>query len=199
MIYCKKDVTAIILAGGRSTRVNGKNKALLLLQNKPLISHVMERISTQLNLIIISANSDLEWFRQTNYPVVEDDNQLFLGPLSGLKSCAPHITTPIVMTLPCDAPFIPANLVSRMCDALNKAPTKLQVVDNGRQQNLFMMFHRDLLQSIDGYLASGQRSVYGWISQHDVNVVDFRDSADCFTNINTLDALKAVHQKMHKE
>ena len=187
MTYSKNDITAVILAGGRSTRTNGKNKALLPLHGKPL------RISAQLDLIIISANTELEQFRESNYPVVEDQDQLYLGPLAGLQSCESFITTPIVMTLPCDTPFIPANLVTRLCDELSKDAAKLQVVNNGRQQNLFMMFHRNLLKSINNYLASGQRSVHGWISLHAVNQVYFHDDDNCFSNINTLEDLQIAH------
>jgi len=189
MAYSTNQITAVILAGGQSTRVNGKNKGLLLLHKKPLIEHILSAIENQVQHIIINTNSDLTFYQQYNHPVIEDDNQQFLGPLAGLRSCSPYISSPIVITLPCDSPFIPADLVNRMLTELNNDENKLQVVNNGRQQNLFMMFHKNLLTSIDVYLKSGKRSVFGWIMLHNPNQVNFIDKTHSFMNINTLEEL----------
>jgi len=195
MAYSTEQITAVILAGGQSTRANGKNKGLLLLHQKPLIEHILNIIKNQVQHIIINSNSDLASYQQYNYPVIEDDDRQFLGPLAGLKSCAPYINTPIIITLPCDSPFIPADLVNRMLIELNKDESKLQVVNNGRQQNLFMMFHQNLLTSIDEYLKSGKRSVCGWITLHNPNQVYFSDQPDSFININTLEELNKAEKE----
>lgn len=189
-------VTAVILAGGRATRANGKNKGLLLLHKKPLIEHILEKIGKQVRDVIINTNSNLSDYQRYNFPVIEDNDPQFLGPLSGLKSVAPYIQTPYLITLPCDTPFIPTNFVSKMFLQLEKEQKKLAVVNNGRQQNLFMLLHRDQLNSVDEYLSSGKRSVYGWIEQHDTTQVDFTDQADSFRNINTLEALNTAHEKI---
>ncbi len=195
MAYSTEQITAVILAGGQSTRANGKNKGLLLLHKKPLIEHILSAIENQVQHIIINTNSDLAFYQQYNFPVIEDDDRQFLGPLAGLKSCTPYICSPIIITLPCDSPFIPADLVNRMLTELNKDESKLQVANNGRQQNLFMMFHQNLLASIDDYLKSGKRSVYGWITLHNPNQVDFTDKADSFMNINTLEELNKANKE----
>jgi len=193
MNYTKDDITAVIIAGGRSTRAEGNNKGLLLLHNKPLIQHILSTIKNQVRDIVINVNSDLDSYQKYGYLVFKDINSQSLGPLSGLSNAAAHIKTEIILTLPCDSPFIPHDLASRMLEELNKQHNSLMVADNGRQQNMFMMLKRNKLNTIEAYLKNGGRSVHGWISQQAFNRVNFLDQPQCFRNINTLEELKTAN------
>ena len=194
MIYSTGDITAIIVAGGRSSRVDGRNQGLLTLHGKPLVQHVTEKLHSQVGQVIINTNSELNRYRKLGYPVFSDNDTLFRGPLSGLVNANSLIKTPIIMTLPCDSPFIPNNLSERLIRSFNENSEQIHVVFDGKQQNMFMMFHQKKLDSIDEYLNSGGRSIYGWIEQFSATNVDFTDQSECFLNINTLEELECAHK-----
>lgn len=189
----RSDVTAIILAGGRSTRMGGQDKGLLEFRSRRLIEIVLERIQPQVDSVLISANRNLDDYRAYGYPVIKDETEDFYGPLAGIAACLKHINTPTIVTLPCDGPRLPEDLVSRLLQARSTHATGLAVAHDGqRLQPLYLCFDRKLGSSIIEYLGRGGRSVHGWIEQRHHAIVDFSDESDGFLNINDAQDLAAV-------
>jgi len=115
-------VGGIVLAGGTSSRMGGTDRALMQLAGRPMLAHVIARLSPQISSLIISANGDLSRFASFGLPVVPDGLGEHAGPLAGLLAGLewyaehrPHICC--VVTVPVDTPFLPANLVERLLAA----------------------------------------------------------------------------------
>lgn len=179
-------VTAVILAGGRGTRMGGIDKGLAPYQNARMIDYVLQRLTPQVKTILINANRNIEVYQQLGFPVVSDHNQQFDGPLAGMQAGFHHMKTDWLITLPCDSPHFPADLVERLNTAANASHVQIAVARSASGNHpVFSLLHRDLAKSLDDYLASGERRVSAWQALHPHVFVDFANDTD-FTNINTL-------------
>ncbi|NOZ36653.1 MAG: molybdenum cofactor guanylyltransferase, partial [Gammaproteobacteria bacterium] len=140
-------IIGIILAGGQARRMQGQDKGLIALQQKPLIQHVIERFQTQVTAIQINANRNLEHYQDFGFPVFHDANPDFQGPLSGMLQGLHQLETEAaewIVCVPCDAPQLPPDLVIRLFQALRKKDL-LAVADDGKwMQPTFCMLHRSL-------------------------------------------------------
>jgi len=197
MKYQSQDVTAVILAGGKGRRMEGANKGLMRLNQKPLIAYALDRITPQSHSQIISANQNLEEYQQFQRQVVSDHESDFQGPLSGLLSCKNKILTDLVLSIPCDTPFIPDNLLAKMLNTYNEGAYDICVVHDGQQmQNLFLLFPASLLEQLQDFFQQGNRRVSDWIKQNVYQCVDFSNQQECFININTLDSLNHIQDAL---
>ena len=182
-------ITAVILAGGEGSRMGGIDKGLVELDDKPLIEHVIARIEPQVSRLIISANRNIDHYQSYGYPLVSDQLRN-RGPLAGILSALQQCQSEWLLTVPCDTPYIPSDLVSRMRDAMHQTPALLYTADDGQQlQPLFSMIHRSLTTSLLDYLASDNRKAALWLTQQTTIHVDFSDQAAAFVNINTAEML----------
>jgi molybdenum cofactor guanylyltransferase len=116
---------AVILAGGKSTRMGVEDKALLPLGGKPMIARVIERLKPQVERIVISANGDLSRFSAFGLPVVSDIFEGFVGPLAGLHTGMRWSETNLpearfVVSVASDTPFFPADLVARLAEGCGR-------------------------------------------------------------------------------
>ncbi len=190
----KDQITGLILAGGRGSRMDHADKGLQRFDGKPLIAHVIERFAPQVGTTILNANRNLEVYRQFGLPVWSDELSGFAGPLAGLQTGLRHCTTPYLATVPCDTPFLPDDLIVRLSNALVAADADVAMAVSGlgahrRTQPVFSLLKTSLLPHLNAYLDAGNRKVQTW---HDllkkVEVV-FEDDTS-FRNFNTLDDLR---------
>src|SRR5687767_10821159 len=107
-------ITGVILAGGQGRRMGGADKGLVEFLGKPLISHVIQRLSPQVDEILISANREMETYAALGHPVMADALEGFAGPLAGLHMGMTEARHPYVLTVPCDTPLLPMSLVERL-------------------------------------------------------------------------------------
>jgi molybdopterin-guanine dinucleotide biosynthesis protein A len=176
---------AIILAGGRATRMGGIDKGLLEWQGRPLVSHVIERIAPQVDGIIISANRNLDQYGQWGHRVVSDQLEGFQGPLAGLVAAGAVAQADRLLISPCDTPNLPVDLCHRLNEALNSQAADIAIAHDGqRSQQLCMLLQRRLLADALAYLQSGERRVISWVERHTWVEVDFSDCAEAFHNLN---------------
>ncbi|GMR20853.1 MAG: molybdenum cofactor guanylyltransferase [Gammaproteobacteria bacterium] len=184
----KKDITAIILAGGKGRRLGGIDKGLLELNQRPLIEYVIDSISPQVAVLAISANRNQDKYSGYGVDVIADLKKDYQGPLSGLASVMGSVRTSHVLAVPCDMPGLPADLVERMTAALNNSGCNIAVVHDGKRiQNVLMLMATELHKEINTFLASGGRAVKDWLAIHDIAVADFNGSEEQFGSINTQD------------
>jgi molybdenum cofactor guanylyltransferase len=194
-----KDITAVILAGGRGARIGGQDKGLIPLNGRPLIAYVIDILRPQVHNIVINANRHRESYEQFGYPVQGDELSNFQGPLAGLQQALRMAKTPWVVTTPCDTPFIPTNLVDRLYNAVVKEEVSLAIVHDGkREQPLLGIFSTSLCSSLDEFLAQGHRTVMAWVESAKPAVVDFSHEAECFKNLNTLEEIRAAEERLKK-
>ncbi|MDR3391375.1 MAG: molybdenum cofactor guanylyltransferase MobA [Sulfuriferula sp.] len=175
-------ISGIILAGGESRRMGGQDKGLLPFAGTPLIQHVIQRIAPQVDELLISANRNLARYATYGYPVIEDDGNGFLGPLAGMLAGLKAAHGEWVLTVPCDTPFLPANLVERLQQAADDVD--IVVASAGRIHATTMLCRRRLADNLANALADGERKVQNWQAGQRRAVVEFDDEA-AFANLNT--------------
>ena len=184
-----ESVSGIVLAGGQGRRMGGVDKGLQPLRGRPMIEWVLERLSPQVAEIVINANQNLETYERLGHRVVPDEIGGFAGPLAGLHAGLKAAAHPRVVTVPCDSPFLPADLVSRLSSSLKD--NDLAVAKTGDQPHpVFSLMKRTVRESLEAFLAQGGRKIDAWYAALKVVEVQFDDEADAFRNINTLDELR---------
>lgn len=192
------DITGVILAGGRAKRMQGQDKGLLKVNGQAMIELTLERLSPQVNTLIINANRNVEQYKKFNHPVISDDNSTdFHGPLAGMLSALKISTTQYILSTPCDSPFIPADLSIRLLSALIDADADISVVHDGnRMQPVFALIKKELRDSLQKFLDNGDRKIDLWYQQHHTVLADFSDHNDISLNINTPVELQELEQKL---
>jgi molybdopterin molybdotransferase len=191
----KNDITGLILAGGRGTRMGTVDKGLQPFRGKPMAAHVLERLRAQVGAVAINANQNLETYAALGAPVWPDDTPGFAGPLAGLEAGMRRCATPLLLSAPCDSPFVPADLAERLFTALQEQDADLayavtQEPGKRRQPHpVFCLVRVDRLPLLSSYLAEGGRKMDGWYADLKAAEVLFEDDG-AFRNINTLDELR---------
>ena len=184
----KPPITAIVLAGGKSTRMKGKNKGLQTLKGKKLIEHVITKISPQVEHILINSNDNIEQYKQLNYPIISDILSGFLGPLAGIHAGLTHSTTEWNLIVSCDTPFLPDDLVLRLWQQKGEAQSAY-VFDGEKAHPTILLLNRSIQKQIADYLQQGDRKLLILLNKIKSIQVDFSDKKQSFININTFDEL----------
>jgi molybdopterin-guanine dinucleotide biosynthesis protein A len=181
-------VSGVVLAGGQGRRMGGVDKGLQPLRGKPMVDWVVARFKPQVEEIIINANQNLERYRAFGYRVVADEIGGFAGPLAGLHAGLSAASHPLVATVPCDSPFLPADLVARLKNALGDKD--LAVAKTLAQPHpVFVLLRTGLKRNLEAFLEQGGRKIDAWYGSLRTVEVSFDDEADAFRNINTLEEL----------
>ena len=189
-------VTGVVLAGGLGRRMGGVDKGLQLLDGRPMVAHVIERLLPQVDELLINANQNLDRYAAFGHRVVPDSIEGFAGPLAGLERGLATAVHPLVATVPCDSPFLAVNLVERLCTALAAGAADLAVARTGSQAHpVFCLCRRDLHPHLAAYLAGGGRKIDHWYSTLRVVDVDFAGEDAAFDNLNTPDELRAASDR----
>jgi len=171
--------------------MGGVDKGLRLLNGKPLIAHVIDRLTPQVDTILISANRNEVEYRRFGYPVQADGIPGFIGPLAGLHAGLIACATPLLVTAACDSPLLPSDLVAQLRAALTSTDSRIAVPRTlDGLQPTFALMRRDVLPALDACLAAGERSLQSCFRQLGMTAVDFPDSG-AFANINTPEELAA--------
>jgi molybdopterin-guanine dinucleotide biosynthesis protein A len=187
------DITGVVLAGGQGRRMGGVDKGLVELDGRPLVAHVIERLAPQVGALFINANQNLERYERFGAPVVADDVGGFAGPLAGLHAAMSRAVTDYVVTVPCDSPFLPIDLVARLVAGLAENSAQLAVAKTQNQPHpVFALVRRDVREHLARYLADGGRKIDAWYATLAAVEVAFDDEADAFRNINTREELDAA-------
>ncbi|MGF1528076.1 MAG: molybdenum cofactor guanylyltransferase MobA [Candidatus Competibacterales bacterium] len=193
------EVTGVILAGGRARRMGGRDKGLIPLAGKPMVSHAIEALAPQVGQVIINANRHLEDYRRWNHDVVEDDSTIgdFCGPLAGVLAAMEHSDRPWLLTVPCDSPLLAGDYAQRMIQGLTAAQGVIAVASSGeRLQPVFALLQRALAADLRRYLVTGGRKIDQWFAEHRAATVDFSDRPEMFRNVNTPEDLQALEGEL---
>lgn len=191
MLILPPEVTGVVLCGGEGRRAGGADKPLLPFDGRPLVAHVLERVTRQVAPVIISANRSLPEYRRFGHPVITDD-VAGCGPLGGLASVAPHVTTPWLFCCPGDAPLLDEALVARLASALDETDHAAYPHDGDRAQYLFILVRTASCHTLARYLAGGGRSVRGWLETVGARAVPMPEIGSSFANVNSTDTLEKL-------
>ena len=199
-------ITAVILAGGRGSRMGGVDKGLQTFNGVPLALHTLLRLSPQVGNIMINANRNLAAYEAFGVHVWPDTTTLgdYAGPLAGFMTGLAHCKTPYMMTVPCDTPLFPHDLVRRLADALITSGADFAVASapeedgHSRAQPVFCLMGVHLLESLHRFTQGGGRKIDAWTAQHQVVHVSFNlatDDPQAFFNANTLAELHKLESR----
>ena len=178
-------ITGAVLAGGRGSRMGGIDKGLAPLGDKPLIEHILAALGPQVTHLLINANRNIERYAEYGHPVVKDRLDGHQGPLAGFAALLGACEDDWLVTVPCDTPHIPADLVQRMWSARVAAGAEIAIAHDGRRmQPAHALLPRRLLSDLEAFLDSGERKIDRWYARHATVEVDFSDQPDAFLNLN---------------
>jgi molybdopterin-guanine dinucleotide biosynthesis protein A len=190
------EVTGIVLAGGQGSRMGGVDKGLQTFRGKPMVAHVVERLAPQVTEILINANRNPQDYAVFGHRVIADEIEGFAGPLAGFERGLAHASHELVVTVPCDSPFLPHDLVARLHRAMTRDGAQLAVAKTGDQAHpVFSLMRREVHASLRAFLASGQRKIDKWYAGLRLFEVPFDDEADAFLNINTREELAKLEPR----
>jgi len=184
------EICGLVLAGGQGRRMGGVDKGLQPLQGRPLIRHVIDRLRPQVASVLINANQNVARYTEFGCPVVPDRVGGFAGPLAGLEAGLHATDAPLIVTVPCDSPFLPHDLVTRLATARSAIDADVAVARTGAQPHpVFALVCSRVRSHLADFLARGERKIDLWYAGLSVVEVAFDDEADAFANINTRDEL----------
>ena len=185
-------ITGVVLAGGQGRRMGGVDKGLVPLRGRPMVAWVLERLRPQVETVVINANQHQVTYGQWGDSVVADVIGGSAGPLAGLHAGLKAAMTPFVVTVPCDSPFLPTDLVARLAAARSAGDADLAVAKTHDQAHpVFALVRQTTLPHLEAFLANGGRKVDTWYASLRVVEVAFDDQTEAFSNINTRDELRA--------
>lgn len=189
-------ITGLVLAGGRGSRMGGVDKGLQSHLGVPLALHAIRRLSPQVGTVIVSANRHLDTYASFGVPVWPDAMEDHPGPLAGFLAGLEHCRTPYLVTVPCDTPNFPTDLVARLAQGLMAHGAQMAIAatresEGVQVQPVFCLMASGLKDSLLKFIASGQRSVERWAALHCCATVLFDDEA-AFTNANTAQELQRL-------
>ncbi len=185
-------ITAVVLAGGAGSRVGHADKGLVLARGYPLIMHVLMRVAPQVGPVIISANRNLASYEALGHQVVADDLPGYAGPLAGIAAALRVCQSPYLLCVPCDAPRLSLELAARLGKKLvADSATIAAPFAEGRRQAAFCLMRADLGKQLSEFITAGGRKLGAWQDSLGCIEVAFDDQAQSFTNINSLEDLRA--------
>ena len=201
------DITGLVLAGGRGSRMGGVDKGLQNFHGTPLALNALMRLQMQegglVGDLMVNANRNLSAYEAFGAPVWPDTLDNFAGPLAGFLTGLERCETPWLLTVPCDSPRFPLDLARRLAQAVESPDTEIAMAaareDDGqwRSQPVFCLMKVDLLESLADFTRGGGRKIDHWTGQHRTVVVPFDRPGDdplAFANANTLDELHALEK-----
>jgi molybdopterin-guanine dinucleotide biosynthesis protein A len=184
-------VTGLILAGGKGSRMGGVDKGLQAFRGKRLVDHVYERFAPQVGGVIINANQNHEEYKTFGVRVVSDAIGGYAGPLAGLHAGLSVSKRPFLASVPCDSPFLPADLIERLYRRIDESGAELAVAKTGDQPHpVFSLMRRGVLDHLADFLKGGGRKIDVWYATLNVVEVAFDDEPEAFSNINTREELQ---------
>ena len=200
-----QDITGLILAGGRGSRMGGVDKGLQNFNGIPLALHTLMRLGPQVESVMVNANRNLSAYESFGASVWPDASADFAGPLSGFLVGLERAETPYVLTVPCDTPRLPLDLAKRLAEALVREDADIAMAaapetssdgqTETRTQPVFCLMKIEMSESLVKFTHAGGRKIDAWTAQHKTVQVPFdapNDDPLAFANVNTLNELQAL-------
>jgi molybdopterin-guanine dinucleotide biosynthesis protein A len=173
--------------------MGGVDKGLAPFRGRAMVESVIERFAPQVDELLVNANRNAEDYGRFGHPVIADEIAGFAGPLAGFERGLAHARGRLVATVPCDSPFLPLDLVSRLRAALEREGAQVAFACTGGQSHpVFCLMRREVHGSLRDFLASGQRKIDRWTAGLALAQVPFDDEAQAFANINTREELAGL-------
>jgi molybdopterin-guanine dinucleotide biosynthesis protein A len=174
------EITGIILAGGKSSRM-GTDKALIDVKGKKLIEYSIAVMKTICHHILISANDPV--YEEFGFPVIAD-NFKEIGPIAGLEACLRYSKTKINLVAPCDSPFLKSNLFSEILKNVEGYEATVPILKDGKVEPLAGYYSKEALPTIIQQIEKGDYKLQNLLKAINTKYIAITD-ANCLANINT--------------
>jgi len=189
-------VSGVILAGGLARRMQQQDKGLVLFNKTPMVQYAIQAIEPVVDELFVNANRNITQYQQFFYPVISDENNDFAGPLAGMYAALEACHHSVLLVVPCDSPFISSASLQQLIQQREAQDADIAVAFDGeRIHPVFIALKTSLKNSMQAYLASGERKIDRWFEQHNWIKVDLSTTPDIFLNINTLEQLAELDTK----
>lgn len=176
--------------------MSGEDKGLIVFRGQPLVLYALEALCSVAGRVLINANRNQDRYARFGFPVIADATSAFDGPLAGLLSAMKAASTAYVMAVPCDSPMMTGDLLRRLATQLVDREAEVCVAHDGeRLHPVFLLAERNLMDSLEAYLVSGERKIDLWLARHRLAVADYSDHPELFANVNTPDDLAALEAR----
>ncbi len=180
----KTKFSCIILAGGEGKRVNGQDKGLLTYKNKTLMQHVIDRVSPQVDEIIISANRNIEEYKKYDFQVISDLAEEYRGPMAGIAAALPYCKNEWVFVVACDMPSLPLDIIKRLTTGIDDSDDNdIVIVESEQRLQLVFLMRKKLQPSITRSLDENQLKLMLWIRSQSNRLITINDH-NSFRNYN---------------
>ncbi len=180
----KNEITVVVLAGGKASRMDGEDKGLIVFRELPLIAHVVNVVKPKVSQILISANRNIEEYANFG-KVIRDDLKGFQGPLAGISKALKVCSTPYLLVLPCDSPLVDASLIDSLIEKMEVSKVDICVAHDGSIMHAtFALMKTKLEKSLEEFLEEGGRKMALWYRQQSLERIDVSSHLEVLTNIN---------------
>ena len=180
----KNEITAVILAGGQASRMDGDDKGLILFRELPLIAHVVNITKPKVSQTLISANRNLEEYANFG-KVISDDLEGYQGPLAGISKALKVCSTSYLLVLPCDSPLIDAALIDSLIEKMEVTKADICVAHDGSIMHAtYALMQTRLEKNLEEFLEEGGRKMALWYRQQNLERIDVSSHLEVLTNIN---------------
>lgn len=195
----RERITGLILAGGRGSRMGGRDKGLVMIGGQTLVAHAVQRLRPQVDELLVNANRNDAHYAAFGYPVVRDLHPGFPGPLAGIATGLAHTASGLLAVVPCDSPFLPRDLVARLYAALVAEHADVAVVRAGGElQPVFALIKTQLHESLMRFMVGSDSRIAGWFRLQKLAIVDFDEEA-AFANLNAEDDCAQAAARLNTE
>jgi len=196
--YPRDEITGVVLAGGRATRMGGNDKGLIEVLGRPMVVYVAEALRPWVGSLMVNANRNTQdYARLCECPIIGDRIDGYAGPLAGMASALEASATRYLLAAPCDSPLLASEFGPRLYRALLAEDAEVSVAHDGtRMQPVFVLLRRELLADCLAYLESGGRKIDTWYLSRRLAQADLSEFPDMFLNINTPEDRARIEERM---
>ena len=198
-MYIPRDlISGLVLSGGRGQRMGGADKGLQPFKGAPMAMHTIMRLEPQVDMVRINANRNLAAYESLGVAVIPDVIGDFAGPLAGFQAGLEACEHPYLVTVPCDSPRFPSDLVEKLSEALLIQDLDIAfaaTLEDGEVMShpVFCLMKSSVITSLTTFLGGGGRKIDQWFKLNKTAPVIF-DDLDAFANINTHEELRSLQK-----
>lgn len=193
----KENITGVILAGGKSSRM-GSDKGLLEFRGSRMVERIVVALKPQVNSIMIISNSDN--YDYLGYPVYRDLIR-DCGPMGGIFTALSYSKTDGILVVSCDLPLVRETVFKSLVEAAGQSEMVIPVHGTGQTEPLCAIYRKTCAATFGRLLEQGNWKIKDSLKYFNVSRIDFSDDQDaghCFFNVNTPSEYQTLKQIIHE-
>lgn len=192
-LILSQQITGIIIAGGLGKRMGSANKGLQLLYGKPMLVHILNCIEPQVGSVMINVNHNIDAYAVFQKPSIQDSFPDYMGPLAGIHAGLMHCKTEYLLSVPCDTPYLPNDLVAQLSLIMNQDNVDMAIACTNENAQIkthpiICLMKTSVRPHLEKFLQQGGKKVQAWQAELNAKQVVFSDE-NAFRNINHAEEL----------